>query len=734
MSASVFGAAAAVTMLNRAFNNASPANAVFNNQVATAGTTEASQFAFATTFAQGFASLSNADLASRVMGNLGMLPNDALLAAFTDYLAANGAGSRGVIVLQLSQILSTMENATGDLAIYAPQAVAWNKEVEKSFIYSSSASSTTTYNGDFPDTPANVGQTFTLTSGADQADTTGSSKNGGLITSDFKFTSANETVTAVAGTLAAGDVLADGSTTDADVLNATITAAGATAVSVANIETINLDVKTATGGLDMASVAGAKVVSVNTNTGIAAQVINIAPSTAPVVELKGSGVLTANFTSFAGTTAAGTAESASFKFNGAATSGANVPGLTLTATAAGTLETLNLESAGSTKNTVALTSANAIGKAVVTGGADFELRAVAGTLNGVELNGSAHTASLTVSADFDGGAAVVGLNAEKYTGVDTYVVRDTAATLGATGFGLFNIANGTTVRLADDIAAASIITVSGSAASTADSLNLLLQNRAAVATDIDVTGTLTINNVETIKLTSTGAPTTGDTQSSLTIGADKLSTLTLDGGSDLAVTLAAGSITAANTAAISIDGSAATGKLAIVAGNIANTGTGTRTVTIKSGTNDDVITGASTVAVKNVFDLTAGGKDTVNLNIGDTNDSIISFANGDKIALGAVAGTFVNGLAATNISAANQAVIEAAADVAAAATAAAAAGNAHGGVAVNAALLFSYQGNQYILMNEDTVNAYDAASDAIVQVTGLTSTTTFDAGTFLFAV
>lgn len=580
-------------------------------------------------------------------------------------------------------------------------------------------------------------QFVTLTSGADQADTTGSSKNGGLITSDFKFTSSNETVTAVAGTLAAGDVLSDGSTTDSDVMNATITAGGATAVSVSNIENINLDVKTATGGLDMTSVTGAKIVSVNTNTGIAAQLTNIAPATAPVIELKGSGVLTANFTTFAGTTAAGTAESASFKLNGATVSGANVAGLTLTATAAGTLETLNIESAGSVKNTVALTSANVIAKAVVTGGADLEVRSTAGTLNGVELVGSGHTGVLTVNADFDGGAAVVGLNAEKYTGVDAYVITDTKATGGATGVGLFNITSGSSVRLADDIDAASIITVAGSAASTADSVNLLLQNRATTATDIDVVGGLTINNVESIKITSSGAPTTGDTQSSLTLNADKLSTLTLDGASDLAVTLGAGTILATNTSAITIDGSTAGGKLAVVAGNIANFASGTRTVTIKGGTNDDSLTGVSTVAVKTAYDLSAGGKDTVVLTAGDVNDSITAFTNGDKIALGATAGTFLNGLSTTVISAANQALIEAAASVSAAAVVAAT--NAVGATSAanaNQAILFSYQGNQYVYLDEtNTVAGTNdlTAADAIVQVTGLSSTSTFDAGTFLFA-
>lgn len=167
MSQSVFGAAAAVTMLNRAFNNSSPANAVFNNQVATAGTTAESQFAFATTFAASFNTLTDAQLAERVLGNMGVLPNDPLLAAVADYFAATGVQSRGVVVLQLGQILAGLENATGEQAIYAPQAVAWNTEVEKSFLYSSNTANTTAFNGDFPSGSTNPGQTFALTTGVD---------------------------------------------------------------------------------------------------------------------------------------------------------------------------------------------------------------------------------------------------------------------------------------------------------------------------------------------------------------------------------------------------------------------------------------------------------------------------------------------------------------------------------------------------------------------------------------
>ncbi len=580
-----------------------------------------------------------------------------------------------------------------------------------------------------------IGSTFTLTSGADQADTTGSSKNGGLIASDFKFTSGNEKVTAVSGTLTTGDVLADGSTADADILDATLVApAVVPTTSISNIETINVNVLGANAGVDMAAVLGAKAVNVTANA--AAVLTNVAVASAPVIGLTGANNLTVTVDTLAGTTAAGTAESLSVKFNGA-TTGA---GLTLgaaTLAGAGALETLNIESAGAVKNTVALAAganATGIGKHVVTGAADLELRAAAGILNGAELVAAGHTGALTINADFDGPAGLVGLNAEKFSGVDAYVVRDTAVTPGATAFGLFNIANDSNVRIADDIAAASSITVLGAAAGTAESINLTLQNRAAVAADVDVTG-LTINGVETINITSAGAPTTGlaaDQQNLITaLNADKLATLNLDGASNLAVTLGAGTILAANTANILIDGSAATGKLTLAAGNIVDTTTPGRTVTLIGGSNDDDLTGSTVVAVKNVFDLTKGGNDIVRLNpiVADSNDSILGFGNGDKIALGAVAGTFVNGLDSAVITPVEQATIEAAASLGFAAVAAA----AGAGPALNTALAFSYQGNQYIFMDDvGPAGSYDVG-DAIVQITGITSTSTFDAGTFLFA-
>ena len=153
-------------MLNRAFNNTSPANAVFNNQVAAAGSTEASQTAFALQFGNSFAGLTDAQLSTRVLGNLGVLPNAELEAAVTQYFADNGLANRGLVVLQLGQILSTLETAPAPQNIFNDAAKAWNTEVEKSFIYSSNASNTTPYVGDFVG-PVDQGKTFALTQGVD---------------------------------------------------------------------------------------------------------------------------------------------------------------------------------------------------------------------------------------------------------------------------------------------------------------------------------------------------------------------------------------------------------------------------------------------------------------------------------------------------------------------------------------------------------------------------------------
>src|SRR5690606_22631906 len=132
---------------------------------------------------------------------------------------------------------------------------------------------------------------------------------------------------------------------------------------------------------------------------------------------------------------------------------------------------------------------------------------------------------------------------------------------------------------------------------------------------------------------------------------------------------------------LSVDGSAATAKLTVDANAVVGTGT-TKTLSLTGGTAADTLVGADANDVATTF--TGGeGKDTFALNAGNTNGSITDFVNGDSVAMsaagavGAVAGTFVNGL---GLSAADQTTVEAGANLTAAV---AALSTALGGIAVD---------------------------------------------------
>lgn len=417
MSQSVFGAAAAVTMLNRALNNSSPAAAVFSNQVATAGDTEASQFAFARQFAASFNSLTDAQFAERVMGNMGMLPNDALRDAFTAYLGANAKADRGVIVLQLGQILATMENATGEQAIYASQAVAWNKEVEQSYIYSSNTSNTTPFDGDFSGT-----DTFTLTRFTDVK--TSANFNGYL---DYnQYTGVDEQ------TLTTGDRLT-GTAADTDALFAQQTAGSRPTLN--GIEIISIDAKAATPNLDMSDTHGAKkVVNKGSNEAAALTFSNINNMVDVAIEATNSDTTV----TFAPSVVAGASDNLNLSVNGVgiAADRANF-------TVAG-IETLAISATGAASVLGAVTSAG-IRAVTITGDQNLSVgtKAAAGftsaalsTVNAADATGNlflnvaaAGATSQTVTTGTGNDTVVVsGLSAlDTYTlgeGTDRLVVTD----------------------------------------------------------------------------------------------------------------------------------------------------------------------------------------------------------------------------------------------------------------------------------------------------------------------
>lgn len=230
MPAQIFGTDAVVIMLNRAFNDVSPSNAVFQNQVAAAGTTTDSQTAFAKQFGAGFAGLTADALSTKLLGNLGVLPNAGLQTALKDYITAAGVENVGIIALQLGQILSGLENASGGQAGFAAAAVAWNNEVAGAYNYSANPANTQP-SGQGPVTPP--GNTFTF-----------SDKVGETLTG----TSGNDTFSGVigtGGTVNVGDAISASSGTDTFNL---LVSAGATAAAglpagfnVADVEVVNVN-------------------------------------------------------------------------------------------------------------------------------------------------------------------------------------------------------------------------------------------------------------------------------------------------------------------------------------------------------------------------------------------------------------------------------------------------------------------------------------------------------------
>lgn len=171
MALSIFGAQAAVSMVNRALFNTSPSNSVYLNQVATAGTTTESQYAFANKLDASLENKSAAELTALVFANMGVSNTTIPAASFTvlqaavvDYIAFHGPSNIGIIALQLGQLLSNLEND----ATFGAAAKAWNQEVVGAYEYSINPTHTVSQTGE-----ATVGTSINLTVGQDSAVGTG---------------------------------------------------------------------------------------------------------------------------------------------------------------------------------------------------------------------------------------------------------------------------------------------------------------------------------------------------------------------------------------------------------------------------------------------------------------------------------------------------------------------------------------------------------------------------------
>lgn len=605
-----------------------------------------------------------------------------------------------------------------------------------------------------------TGATFTLTTGTDYADGKTAYTMGGAVQSDFRFTTGDETVKAGVNTLNGTDTLSDVSTSDNDTLEATFSNAIVTP-ALTNIETINLALNSAGGRLNLTNVSGTKQINVTTNFaagddnyGVIGQID--ATTTSPVVNFTASGnrglVLAAQ-------TLEGTSDTINASVSGATEDKGDAPSLTIAdlGATAGKLETLNITSDGETANVVNVvlddgTISNALNgggvavdgikKIVVDGSQDLELRADGAALTEVAVDGSGLEGDLTVRVDMDGGAAGAhNVNVTNFTDVDNLIVWDSDSNT-TNAFNVYNTTSGSTVRVGSDFTnAASSITMKND--SSADSLTVELDTVATKATDVTVLG-LTIAGVETVNVVSNGAKKANEITTLTSVNA---TTITVSGDSDLSMNLA--NITHQN--AIALDASAYEGNATINMTQQADATTAGRAVTITAGSGDDALYGGA-ITMKTTFNLSKGGANTVGVQAGDINDIVTGFDDDDVLSIVAasadaatavtaatVKGTaFVNGLNRDNITSTDQDTIEAAASVDAAAAAAATAANTTMTAApaswANTALLFTYKGSYYVFMNGADDQTFDAAKDAVVQLSGtFDSDTDFNADAFMFS-
>ncbi|WP_110961474.1 hypothetical protein [Acidovorax sp. ST3] len=479
MSQTVFGAQAVVTMLNRAFNNGSPGNAVFNNQVATAGTTEASWAAFANQFGNNFAGLTNAEMSTRVLGNLGVLPNAELEAAVTQYFADNGLANRGLVVLQLAQILSTLETAPAPQNIFNAAAIAWNKEVERGFLYSSDVDNTVAQQGDFTTSAS------TLTRETDVL--TGPLFNGYL---DYnKFTGNDEQ------TLTNSDRLT-GTAADNDVLFAQLLNAANTRPRLDGIEIISAELKGATGTLDLTDTKGAKQVVNQGSAETAALTFNNIGNIVDVVVRNTTSDTTA---AWLPSVMAGSSDAVNLVLEGAGTK-IDRSAVTLTPGAGTAIETINVKAATTASVLSTVTSA---GVKTVNVTADVALTI------GDKTNGSGFTSTEVATLDASAATAGVFLNVSAAGGKDQTITlgagNDTVVVSGLTAKDTITGGNGVDrmVLATGDTGTNEATKMVGveqiEVRAAGSNLNLIAATDVNLIAVAEVAGTASINNVTAVK-------------------------------------------------------------------------------------------------------------------------------------------------------------------------------------------------------------------------------------------
>ena len=553
-----------------------------------------------------FGGATTASVATTVATNLG-LTGDALTsgAAYVEaQLNAAAPAARGAVI---SSIVNLFANLSAD-ATFGAAASAWNTKVTTAVSY---AGTDNVAIGTVVATSA----VFSLTAGTDIAGVSTSSQSGA--TSTFKFSSGNETIEAMTASMQAADTLIDSTATgDVDVIN--ILATGAmNALTAVNVETANVNFASGTptavftnfSGLDTVNVTGSVA---GTVTDAEAAMINVTGYTR---------VVTINETLIDGTSAAGNADVMNITVSGVThgSTTATRSGVTLTAGTAGTLETLNITSAGTADNDFTLDASTNVTLSTVnvTGSTAATVRVANADLTGLTFNATT-AGDVTLVVDRTG-LTTTATNANLWTGVDDLRLIDSASpAVGGDGGSVSGLKVGQKITFANDFNA-SVLAFSNATGST-DTATIVLDNTTAV-TDTDV-AQINAQNIETLVITSSGFATSTSTTAENLIDdlVGDATTITVGGDTSLDLDL-----------------------------NIDAATSGTRTVVVDASSNTAFVNieaaagagASSTITV--AYNITGtAGNDTLSLNTtggtlagGAGNDSLTGSALNDTISTGA---------------------------------------------------------------------------------------------------
>lgn len=361
----VFGADATVSIVNRALANTSPSHSVYVNQVATAGTTAASQLAYAQAVGAQYAvGKTAADLSALLLGNMGV-SNAILQTALTDYIAANGPKNIGIIALQLGQILAGLE---GD-GTFGAAAKAWNQEVTNAYQYSSSANNNTPQQGD------DGANTTALTRFTDAL--TGHQFSGYL---DYNQFTGNDEQTLTTSDRLTGTAAAD------DILFAQ--QVGGSRPTLNGIEIVSIDAKANNTALDLSDANGVKTIINAGSAEAAALAFNNLKNLVDVVVRNTNSNTTVSFNA---TVIAGAADALSLTVDGA---GVRADPANFTVNG---IETLNVTASGAASVLGTVATGNTLSKLTIAG--DQNLTVGTKTVGGFDSNAIATVDASTATGN-----------------------------------------------------------------------------------------------------------------------------------------------------------------------------------------------------------------------------------------------------------------------------------------------------------------------------------------------